>query len=102
MPQIYVLSGGPGSEHEVSIRSGETILRALREVGKMPKAAILGKDGLWHIPAYGEDALIGSDTFFEMLAREKAFAFPIIHGTYGEDGALARELESHGIPFAGS
>ncbi|MFB0965261.1 MAG: ATP-grasp domain-containing protein [Patescibacteria group bacterium] len=38
----------------------------------------------------------------EKILSENGAAFPVIHGEYGEDGALQKILEDAGIPFAGS
>lgn len=80
---IAVLMGGPGSEREVSLRTGESIVRALVSDG-LPAAGVL-VDG----PGFA-------------LPEDTAFAFIAIHGTYGEDGELQAELEGRGVPYTGA
>jgi D-alanine-D-alanine ligase len=80
--KIAVLMGGPGSERKVSLKSGEGVVNALRELGAdvMP-VDVTGPD--FHIP------------------EGTRVAFNVIHGTFGEDGQLQRILEQRGIPYTG-
>ena len=79
---IAVLMGGPGSERKVSLKSGEGVVMALRELG----ATVIPVD------------VLGSD--FE-IGQPVEIAFNVIHGTFGEDGQLQRILESKGISYTG-
>ena len=80
---IAVLMGGPGSERDVSLRTGESITRALVADG---------------FPAVG--VLVDGPGF--ALPSDTGFAFIAIHGTYGEDGGLQAELEKRGLPYTGA
>jgi D-alanine-D-alanine ligase len=79
---ITVMLGGPSAEREVSLRSGRAVAAALRSQGhcveELDPAA-----GTWCLPA-------ATDVVFLAL-----------HGTYGEDGTVQRQLEALGIPFTG-
>lgn len=80
---IGVLMGGPGSEREVSLASGNAVLNALTDAGyNALKVDVTEKS-----PALPE----GLD-----------LAFNLIHGTYGEDGGLQTYLEELGIPYTGT
>ncbi len=80
--KIAVLMGGPGSEREVSLRSGEAVSRALQSCGAITVALdITGPD--FTLPA-------GTD-----------LAFNMIHGTFGEDGQLQGILEARDMPYTG-
>ncbi|MHB1361811.1 MAG: D-alanine--D-alanine ligase [Thermoleophilia bacterium] len=83
--RIGVLMGGLSREREVSLRSGEGCLQALKSMG---------------YDAVGID--VGHDVA-EVLKREgvKA-AFLALHGKYGEDGCIQGLLEMMGIPYTGS
>ncbi|MEP4077101.1 D-alanine--D-alanine ligase [Haloferula sp.] len=81
--QIAVLMGGPGSEREVSLASGEAVLKALVDAG------------LQAVPVDVQ----GAD--FE-LPEGAGLAFNVIHGTFGEDGQLQSILEERGIPYTGA
>ncbi len=79
--KICVLLAGPSAEREVSQRSGAAVARALRSLGWT--ADEVDPVGSWSIPA-GTDAV-----------------FIALHGTFGEDGTVQRELEALGIPYTG-
>src|SRR5262245_19489108 len=80
--KIAVLMGGPGSEREVSLKSGEGVVAALRAIG----AEVTPVD------IRGDDFIVPPDT---------EVAFNVIHGTFGEDGRLQRILESRGVAYTG-
>jgi D-alanine-D-alanine ligase len=81
--KIAVLMGGPGSEREVSLASGNAVLKALLGLGL--------------------DAVAVDVTSFEIaLPPGTDLAFNVIHGTFGEDGRLQEILESRGIPYTGA
>ena len=79
---IALLTGGPGSEREVSLRSGANVADGLRGAGAV----------VTEIDVRGGD--------FD-LPPETEFAFLMIHGTFGEDGQLQAELERRGTPYSG-
>jgi len=83
--KIGVLMGGMSSEREVSLASGQAILRALIAKGYDAMAIDVGRDAAERIRAAG----IG-------------VAFNGLHGKYGEDGAIQGLLELLGIPCTGS
>ena len=80
---IGVLMGGPGSEREVSLASGNAVLKALKDAG---------------YNAIKVDVTEKSPELPEGLD----LAFNVIHGTYGEDGGLQIYLEEKGIPYTGT
>lgn len=90
---VGVLRGGPSSEYEISLQSGNMVLRALRERYRLADI-LIGKDGAWHrngIPMTPGRALSGVDVVFNAL-----------HGEFGEDGKAQRLLETLGVPYTGS
>ncbi|HVT75084.1 MAG TPA: D-alanine--D-alanine ligase [Candidatus Paceibacterota bacterium] len=91
--RVAVLRGGPSSEYEVSLKSGEAVLKNLPTKYEGVDVFI-SKDGVWHVHGMEKspvDALRGIDV-----------AFVALHGQYGEDGKIQRILEHMGIPFTGS
>ena len=80
--KIAVLMGGPGSEREVSLKSGEGVVAALRAVGA----------DVTPVDVRGDDFVVPPGT---------EVAFNVIHGTFGEDGKLQRILESRGVAYTG-
>ncbi len=83
--KIGVLLGGLSSEREVSLASGNAILKALREKGYHAVAIDVGRDVAEKIREQGVEA-----------------AFIALHGRFGEDGAIQGLLEVMGIPYTGS
>jgi len=79
---IAVLMGGPSAEREVSLRSGAAVARALRGLGHHV-TEVDAQPGLWSLP------------------RGTQVVFLVLHGTYGEDGAVQEELERLGVPYTG-
>jgi D-alanine-D-alanine ligase len=80
--KVVVLLGGPGSEREVSLRSGAAVARALRSLGAIVEELDV-KDSDFSLPA------------------DINLAYNMIHGTFGEDGQIQEILERRGIPYTG-
>lgn len=81
---ITLLMGGPGSEKDVSISSGQGVLQALKESGFTNVTPLVVTEEAPEIPA-------GTELCYNM-----------IHGTYGEDGGLQSYLEGLGLPYTGA
>lgn len=80
--KLAVLKGGPGSERDVSLRSGASVASALRSVGA----------DVTEIEVTGTEVEIPAGT---------ELVFNLIHGTFGEDGDLQALLEERGVPYTG-
>ncbi len=80
---IAVLMGGPGSERQVSLASGQAVLKALQAAGCRAEA----------VDVTGPDFVLPAGT---------GLAYNVIHGTFGEDGQLQAILEERGIPYTGA
>jgi len=83
--KVAVLMGGNSAEREVSLNSGQAVLKALRERGVDAHAVDPATDNVHELPAAG-------------FTR----AFISRHGRGGEDGAMQAGLESIGLPYTGS
>jgi D-alanine--D-alanine ligase len=83
--KVAVVMGGPSAEREVSIQSGNGVMRALSALGH--DARSLDFDARF-VDAIRE---IGPDVVFNAL-----------HGPGGEDGEIQGVLEWMGIPYTGS
>lgn len=80
--RLAVLMGGPGSEREVSLRSGAAVARAFRGAGyRVSEVDVRGPD--FELPP-------GTDLCVNM-----------IHGTFGEDGEIQSILDRRGIAYTG-
>jgi len=81
--RVAVLLGGDSAEREISLKSGEAVLHALLRQG---------------VDAHAFDPLHHKVTDLENYDR----VFIALHGKYGEDGTVQRELDSMEIPYTGS
>jgi len=119
--RLAIIFGGKSAEHEVSIKSARNVIQALDK--KKYNLVILGisKVGDWF--QFEEADMLSSKNVFASK-RKKAVTvyaekngmvvqnnskktkievvFPIIHGTFGEDGTLQGMLKAYGVPFVGS
>ena len=82
--KIALLMGGPGSERDVSIASGNGVLEALRN------------EGFTHVTP----VLVDSER--PAIPEGTELCYNMIHGTYGEDGGLQSYLEELGLPYTGA
>jgi D-alanine-D-alanine ligase len=80
---IAVLMGGPGSERQVSLASGNAVVTALRGLG------------FEVVPVDVDSTRVGIPAGVEL-------AFNVIHGTFGEDGQVQQILEDLGMPYTGA
>jgi len=83
--KVAVLLGGPSAEREISLLSGNAVLKALRERG---------------IDAHPFDP--AERNLFELAREGFARVFIALHGRFGEDGTVQGALETLGIPYTGS
>jgi len=83
--RVGVLMGGTSSEREISLRSGNAVLKALLNRG---------------IDAMGID--LTDNWPAQIRAANIQTAFIALHGTLGEDGCVQGMLEIMRIPYTGS
>ncbi len=83
--KVAVLTGGIGSERQISIQSGECVSEALKEAGFNVVTADVRPDNLDIL----EDSSV--DVFF-----------PALHGEFGEDGQLQQILHNKSLVYTGS
>jgi D-alanine-D-alanine ligase len=124
--RVGVIFGGRSGEHEVSLRSAESIINALDKSRYEVVPIGISKEGRWLISrdaaallpqavmsseSQQQVAIIGDPTAQglmhlsqngEMPNREPLdVVFPVLHGTYGEDGTIQGLLEMAGVPYVG-
>ena len=93
---VAVVSGGPGAEHEVSVRSGRAIVDALLAMGNTVTSCVVSRDGTWRM-----GRTIGLGPAIAALGRADV-VIPALHGPWGEDGTFQGVLETIGVPYVGS
>lgn len=92
--KVAVLRGGPSSEYDVSLKTGEAVLRYLDRKTYEPLDVLIDKAGDWNVHGIKTDPV--------KIFRSIDVIFNAMHGEYGEDGKLQQLLEAHKMPFTGS
>jgi len=91
--RVAVIYGGRTGEHEVSLRSAKSIIEALDPEKYKVVHYMISKEGKWSprpiLPEPGGNP--GVDV-----------VFPVLHGTFGEDGTLQGLLELADLPYVGA
>lgn len=85
--KIYIISGGPGAEHDLSLASGQNVFNCLQRFDYEIASLIIERNG--ELPS-------------DFGANESVFAFLTMRGFYGEDGLIQTILESKKIPYSGA
>lgn len=83
--KVAVAMGGKSAEREISLRSGQQVLAALKRLGVDAVAVDIRDRPLEALQHQGFDRV-----------------FNIVHGRGGEDGVLQGLLEAMGLPYTGS
>lgn len=118
---VLVLFGGQSGEHDVSLRSAQTVIGALDPERYSVRQVGITREGGWIASGDPMAALTANSPFFQigdgtqpdtvtdaqpglpMLARDSVdVVFPVLHGPMGEDGTIQGMLELAGIPYVGS
>ena len=124
---VGILFGGKSAEHEVSLQSAKNVFEAIDRKKYNPILIGINKTGKWlavnssnFLTDWDNPKLIklnqGNDFValvpqsegkISNLSKEKTrrsldVVFPILHGTFGEDGTMQGLLKLANIPFVGS
>ncbi len=118
---VCLLFGGRSGEHEVSLRSAASVARNLDP--DRYRQVLIGIDqaGVWHLQpggsfrreSYGErlelvparqpvSVLPGRGLAVGSRRIAADVVFPVLHGTFGEDGTVQGLLEVAGLPYVGA
>jgi D-alanine-D-alanine ligase len=108
--KVAVIFGGVSGEHEVSLISAASIIKALSPQKYEVIRVGITKSGHWVMNAKIEDmielnqASAGQAPHIgigELAALKPLVVFPVLHGTYGEDGTIQGMLEIADLPYVG-
>ena len=129
--RIGVIFGGRSGEHEVSVRSARSVIEAMDATKYEVVPIAITKEGKWLGPAQaarllpeatkrslparrnpdrdGEVTIVGDPSRQGLVKLDAAgpsserldAVFPVLHGTYGEDGTIQGLLEMAAAPFVG-
>jgi D-alanine-D-alanine ligase len=120
--RIGILFGGRSGEHEVSLLSAASILKAIDRkkyevipiaitkqghwLGGEPAQALLAGQSPAHtLEASASPAALAQQGVIEQstsLTGALDLIFPVLHGTFGEDGTIQGLLELADLPYVGS
>jgi D-alanine-D-alanine ligase len=119
--RVGVLFGGRSGEHEVSLASAASIIRGLDPQKYEAVPIGISKEGHWligegaqkmlpEVLRTGQRVVMSADPTESALMPIDGSArghkldviFPVIHGTFGEDGTMQGLLELAGLPFVGA
>lgn len=91
--RVAVVYGGRSGEHEISLRSAESIIAALNPQRYEVSKYLIDKEGRWTpgpiLPQPGAHPDID-------------VVFPVLHGTFGEDGTMQGLFELADLPYVGA
>jgi D-alanine-D-alanine ligase len=119
--RVGVLFGGRSGEHEVSLASAASVIRGL-DTDKYEAVPIgITKDGHWlvgegavkmlpEVLKGGRRVMLTADPTEAALvpldrgagAQRLDVVFPVLHGTFGEDGTIQGMLDLAGLPYVGA
>lgn len=123
--RLGVIFGGRSGEHEISLRSARSVIRELDKTRYEVIPIAITKSGKWltapdalvRAESGNLDGLIpvnliahpGDSNLYRMKENEPLEAlfeldvvFPVLHGSFGEDGTLQGLLEMAEIPYVGA
>ncbi|MGY1812120.1 D-alanine--D-alanine ligase family protein [Blastococcus sp. SYSU D00820] len=128
--RVAVVFGGRSAEHAISCVSAGSVIAALDPERYEVVPVGIARDGRWVLPDPGQRlaitdgelpevtggtavSLVGDPAGRGLAVLEPAAAigpaltevdvvFPVLHGTYGEDGTIQGLLEMSGLPYVGS
>jgi D-alanine-D-alanine ligase len=114
---VALVFGGRSGEHEVSLRSAASVAQALRASHDVV-LVLIDKAGRWLLQEGPAPRAAGGTPVFLMAdpgdqgrlrrAQDASIAavpelyFPVLHGTYGEDGTIQGLFEMAGVAYAGA
>ena len=91
--RVAVLCGGRSGEHEISLRSAESIIAGLDRAKYEVQRIFVTPEGHWEPRAISPEP--GANPGIDVV-------FPVLHGTFGEDGTVQGLLELADLPYVGA
>lgn len=122
---VGIIFGGRSVEHEISLISARAVIANTDPERFDVLPIYIDKHGIWHragldgfveggSPEYAGDAMLvpslepGKGVLYELHSGEPGETahvdvfFPVLHGTYGEDGSIQGLFELMGVPYVGA
>lgn len=122
---IGILFGGKSAEHEISLISAQNVFNSLDQKKYNPVLIGIDKQGNWFLQTknFSTNSLDPKKVKLQKSSQQLAIVpgkkrgqliqvqsgeaihldaiFPVLHGSYGEDGTIQGMLKLLGIPFVG-
>ena len=89
---MAVVYGGRSGEHEISLRSAKSIIEGLDKRKYEVLEYFVSKEGRWSPRAIAPEPGANGDI---------GVVFPVLHGTFGEDGTMQGLFELADLPYVG-
>lgn len=96
MVNLGVIFGGMSTEHDVSVKSANSVLNNINKEKYKIFPIYIETDGVW----YEYENMKKIENIIEYL-KNMDIVFPVLHGLYGEDGTIQGLLELLKIPYVG-
>jgi len=90
---VSVLCGGRSGEHEISLRSAESIVAGLDRTKYEVQRIFISPEGRWEPGPISPQP--GANSGIDVV-------FPVLHGTFGEEGTVQGLLELADLPYVGA
>jgi D-alanine-D-alanine ligase len=117
--KVILLFGGRSAEHEISLLSARNVLAALDRDRFEPALIGIDRAGRWHresertlAAATGDPRALALDAAAPIVGIEEGLTaaaqaddvvvFPVLHGTFGEDGTVQGLLELGDVAYVGA
>ncbi len=121
--RVAIIFGGKSGEHDVSLLSAASVLQALDQSRYTPFPVGISRTGEWLFGSYAltyiakyikpdflntlEQQLVGVPAYQgkalpDYFHEGVDIVFPVLHGTYGEDGTIQGLLEMADLPYVGA
>lgn len=122
--KVCIFFGGKSAEHEVSVISAQNVARALDKTKYDLSLVGISKEGSWHlftdakkldqlksvrgsdVASFSEPVTLssvnGTTSLISLKNLQKYsldIAFPVMHGSFGEDGAIQGLFEMMDLPY---
>lgn len=98
--KLGVIFGGQSTEHEVSIMSAKNVLDNLDSSKYDIYPIFIDRDANWFSANLDREKEVLITNIIDYL-KDLDIVFPVLHGKYGEDGAIQGLLELFKIPYVG-
>jgi D-alanine-D-alanine ligase len=91
--RVAVVYGGRSGEHEISLRSAEFIMQSLDPEKYKVLQYMISKEGKWRPRPIAPEP--NGNPEIDVV-------FPVLHGTFGEDGTIQGLFEMADLPYVGA